>query len=85
MAEAGFPGVQAESWFGLVVSSKTPPPIIKRLQDAMAAAQKDPAYQENLAKQGASAGEPGPDSFAKLIKDAAKWSAIIKAAGIKVE
>ncbi len=45
-----------------------------------------PAYQASLAKQGASAGELGPDSFAKLIrKDAAKWRAIIKAAGIKVE
>ena len=32
MAEAGFPGVESESWFGLVVSSKTPAPIIARLQ-----------------------------------------------------
>ncbi len=49
-------------------------------------AQRDPAYQASLAKQGASAGEPGPESFAKLIrKDAAKWKAIIQAAGIKVE
>jgi len=86
MAEAGHAGVESESWFGLVVSSKTPPAITKRLQDALAAAQRDPAYQASLAKQGASAGELGPDSFAKLIrKDAAKWRAIIKAAGIKVE
>ena len=86
MAEAGHAGVELESWFGLVVSSKTPPAITKRLQDALAAAQRDPAYQASLAKQGASAGELGPDSFAKLIrKDAAKWRAIIKAAGIKVE
>ena len=68
MAEAGFPGVQAESWFGFVVSSKTLQPIISRLQQAMAVAQKDPDYQEKLAKQGASAGEPGPDAFGKLIK-----------------
>ena len=42
MAEAGFPSVEAESWFGLAVSSKTPAPIVKRLQSA-AVAQKDPA------------------------------------------
>jgi putative tricarboxylic transport membrane protein len=86
MAEAGHPGIESESWFGLVVSSKTPAAITKRLQDALATAQRDPAYQASLAKQGASAGELGPDSFAKLIhKDAAKWKAIIRAAGIKVE
>jgi tripartite-type tricarboxylate transporter receptor subunit TctC len=86
MAEAGFPGVESESWFGLVVSSKTPAPIIARLQSAVVAAQQDPAYLEKLAKQGASAGVPGPESFSALIKkDAAKWGAIIKAAGIKPE
>jgi tripartite-type tricarboxylate transporter receptor subunit TctC len=86
MAEAGFPGVEAESWFGLVVSSKTPQPIIARLQAALAAAQKDSGYLDKLARQGASAGEPGPEAYAALIrKDAAKWARIIKAAGIKPE
>ena len=75
------PGVIAESWYGFVVSAKTPPAIVKRLQDALAAAQADPAYRENLAHQGASAGELGPEPFASLIKtDAAKWHAIVTAA-----
>jgi tripartite-type tricarboxylate transporter receptor subunit TctC len=86
MAEAGYPGVEAESWFGLAVSAKFPQPIIKQLQSALLAAQKDPTYLESLAKQGASAGEPGPDSYAALIrKDAAKWKAVIKAADIKAQ
>ena len=70
-----------------MVSSKTPAPITKRLQDALATAQHDPAYQASLAKQGASGGRArarraSPSSSSK---DAAKWKAIIKAAGIKVE
>jgi tripartite-type tricarboxylate transporter receptor subunit TctC len=86
MAEAGYPGIESESWFGLVVSSKVPAPVIQRLQAAVVAAQKDPAYLESLAKQGARAGESGPESFAALIKkDAAKWKAVITAAGIKAE
>ena len=86
MAEAGFPGVIAESWYGFVVSAKTPRPIVKRLQEALATAQRDAAYQERLAKQGASAGEIGAESFATLIKtDAAKWHAIVTAAGIRLE
>jgi tripartite-type tricarboxylate transporter receptor subunit TctC len=86
MAEAGYPGIEAESWFGLVVSAKTPAPIIARLQAAVRAAQRDPTYLESLARQGASAGEPGPASFAALIrKDAGKWKAVIAATGIKIE
>jgi putative tricarboxylic transport membrane protein len=86
MGEAGFPGVIAESWYGLVVSAKTPKAIVKRLQDALAAAQADPLYRQKLAQQGASAGDPGPGPYAELIKtDAAKWHAIVTAAGIKLE
>ena len=84
MTEAGFPTIAAESWFGLVVSSKIPKPIIDRLQSAIVTAQKDPTYLDKLAKQGASAGVPGPEAFEKLIKmDSERWAAIIKAAGIK--
>ncbi len=86
MAEAGFPSVEAESWFGLAVSSKVPAPIVKQLRDALAVAQKDPVYLGNLAKQGASAGDPGAEAYHTLIvTDVKKWSAIIKAAGIKAE
>jgi len=85
MAEGGLPNVEATSWFGFVVSSKTPPDIAKRLQDAMAAAQKDPAYAASLAKQGASFGDPGAQAYADLIKtDAAKWQSVITEAGIKL-
>jgi tripartite-type tricarboxylate transporter receptor subunit TctC len=85
MAEAGQPDVEAASWFGFVVSSKTPPAIVKRLQDAMIAAQKDPDYLAKLAKLGARFGAPGPDGYADLIKtDAVKWKTVIDEAGIKL-
>jgi tripartite-type tricarboxylate transporter receptor subunit TctC len=85
MAEGGQPNVEAASWFGFVVSSKTPPAIVKRLQEAMSAAQKDPDYVAKLAKLGARFGEPGPDAYANLIKtDAMKWKAVIDEASIKL-
>lgn len=85
MAEAGEPSVEAASWFGFVASSKTPAPIIKRLQAAMSAAQRDPAYLAKLAKLGASFGEPGPEAYGELIKkDAVKWRNVIREAGIKL-
>lgn len=86
MGEAGFPGVIAESWFGYVVSAKTPPAIVKRLQDALITAQRDADYQAKLAAQGASAGALGPQAFAELIRtDVAKWRAIVTAAGIRLD
>jgi tripartite-type tricarboxylate transporter receptor subunit TctC len=84
--EAGFPKVEAEGWHGLVVLSKTPPAHVKRLRDALAKAQSDPAYLAKLKQQGATASPFGPEALAKLIRaDAAKWSRVIKAAGIKPE
>jgi tripartite-type tricarboxylate transporter receptor subunit TctC len=86
MAEAGLPNVVAESWFGFVVSARTPPAIVKRLQDALAATHDDPIYQRNLARQGVTTGEPGPDAFARLIRaDLAKWGKIVAAAGIRLD
>ena len=86
MGEAGFPGVIAESWYGFVVSAKTPRANVKRLQEALAAAQADPIYRQSLARQGAGIGDGGPEPFARLIRtDAAKWRAIVTAAGIRLE
>ena len=68
------------------MSSKTPPEHVKRLRDALRAAQSEPAYQERLKNQGATAGEFGPEALASLIRiDSAKWGAIIKAANIKMD
>jgi tripartite-type tricarboxylate transporter receptor subunit TctC len=86
MSEAGLPGVVSEPWFGYVVSAKTPPAIVKRLQAALAATHDDPVYRESLARMGASAGEPGPEAFARLIRaDIARWRAVVTAAGIKLD
>ena len=66
MAEAGYAGVKAESWFGLVVSSRVPGMAVERLQAAVQTAQKDPAYLESLARHRASAGDPGPECVRRV-------------------
>jgi tripartite-type tricarboxylate transporter receptor subunit TctC len=83
MAEAGQPNVEAASWFGFVASAKTPAPVVKRLQDAMNAAQKDPNYLAKLSQQNVSFGDPGPAAYGDLIRsDAAKWKKVIDEAAI---
>jgi tripartite-type tricarboxylate transporter receptor subunit TctC len=85
-AEAGLPGVLAENWYGLILSSRTPAPIVERLKTALLATQNDPAYRESLAKQGVSAGEPGAAAFAALItQEISKWRPIVTAPGFTIE
>jgi tripartite-type tricarboxylate transporter receptor subunit TctC len=48
IAESGYPGYQADSWFGLMVPVKTPGEIIATLQTATAAALKDPDVVKRL-------------------------------------
>lgn len=86
MAEAGLPNVVAESWFGFVVSARTPAAIVKRLQDALSVTHGDPDYVRNLARQRVGTGEPGPEAFSRLIRgDLAKWGKIVTDAGIRLE
>ena len=85
-AEAGYPGVEAEGWHGLVVAAQTPLDRVKRLRDALRAAQSDPAYLERLKAQGATIGEQGPDALGRLIRtDSAKWRAVVTSANLTIE
>jgi tripartite-type tricarboxylate transporter receptor subunit TctC len=85
LAESGFPGFEAVSWFGLLAPAGTPAPIIAKLHGDIAkiAAQAD--MQERLAQLGLAAAVNSPDEFAAVIKaDIAKWAKVIKDANIKL-
>jgi tripartite-type tricarboxylate transporter receptor subunit TctC len=85
VAESGYKGVEASTWFGLLVPAKTPAPIVARLSAEASRVLGRPDMRERLA----SAGEevtPGPEAFAALLKaDIAKWGKIVRDAGVKVE
>ncbi len=85
VAESGYKGVEASTWFGFLVPAKTPANIVARLSTETSRVLSRPDMRERLA----SAGEqvtPGPDAFAALLKaDHAKWGKIVRDAGVKVE
>jgi tripartite-type tricarboxylate transporter receptor subunit TctC len=85
VAESGYKGVEASTWFGLLVPAKTPAPIVARLSAEASRVLGRPDMRERLA----SAGEevtPGPEAFSALLKaDIAKWGKIVRDAGVKVE
>jgi len=86
VAESGFPGFEAVSWFGLMAPAGTPAPIVDKVyrQAARIAAMDD--VREKLGQLGFTTTADSPDAFGTIIKaDIAKWAEVIRAANIKSE
>jgi tripartite-type tricarboxylate transporter receptor subunit TctC len=84
VAESGFPGYEAISWFGLVAPAGTPTPVINKVhQDAMRIV-NDPQMRSKFAALGLDPVGTTPAETAAIIKnDIAKWAKVIKDANIK--
>jgi tripartite-type tricarboxylate transporter receptor subunit TctC len=84
--EAGFPKLQAPFWLGVVAPAGTPPAIIDKLNAALRESLAPPQTRELLANLGAEIKIGTPAEFGKLLADElAQWTAIAKAANIRVE
>lgn len=82
IAEAGYKGFEAVTWWGVLAPAGTPAPIIKRLSDEIAAILSLPDVNKRL---GGDSVPTGPTEFDKLLKsDHAKWARIVKESGVKV-
>jgi tripartite-type tricarboxylate transporter receptor subunit TctC len=86
MAEAGVPGFEASSWFGLVAPAKTPPDVMKALTDAVMKVLRDPDLVKKLADVGAEPGSLSGSEFgAYLHAEADKWGKVIKDANVVIQ
>jgi tripartite-type tricarboxylate transporter receptor subunit TctC len=83
MAESGFPGFEALSWFGLFAPAGTPPAIIDRLYQASSKILAQPDAQARFAELALDTSGAAGSDLARIIKtDIAKWARVIKEAGI---
>jgi tripartite-type tricarboxylate transporter receptor subunit TctC len=86
MSEAGLPGFEIVSWFGLLAPAGTPAPIVARLNAETVKVLGRSDVQTALGNQGLEVAPGSPEQFAAHIKsEIAKFSKIGKAAGIKAE
>jgi len=86
VAEAGVPGYEASSWFGVVAPAGTPKAIRDKTQQAIAKAWTTPEVREKLLGQGADPVANTPEEFGKYIDDEiAKWAKVVKASGAKID
>ena len=83
-AEAGYPNVTSDNWYGLVAPAATPADVRKRIHAAATAALRSPALLEQYAKVSGVASPGTPEEYAAfLAAEQAKWSRIVTAIGFK--
>jgi len=86
LVEGGYPDFVIDAWTGLVAPAGTPRPIIDQLNATVNEALKSQATQVNLAKFSAIAKVGTPEDFkAFLAEQSAKWAAIVKLAGARID
>jgi tripartite-type tricarboxylate transporter receptor subunit TctC len=86
IAEAGYPKLAAEDWNGLMLKTGTPPAVTAQLNEAVNKALETVKVRDTLAKLGTDPGGGTPEAFGTLVRaEIARWSKVIKDAGIKID
>src|SRR5258707_2718477 len=82
--EAGLPGYEMTTWYGLFVQGGTPRGVVPKLQEEAARILNHPAMKERIAADGMTVVASTPAQFAGFLKrETGKYARIIEAAGIK--
>ncbi len=86
LTEAGLPGVEMTTWYGLFVTAGTPKPVIDKLYAETMKAIKDPEVAKKLVGLGGEPGNVSQAEFAALVKsDYDRFGKLIKDANVKLE
>ena len=86
MMEAGVPGFEAVSWFGLVAPAATPKAIVEKLSLETARILKLPDVNKRILELGAEPVGSTPPQFAAFIQsEIVKWRKVIKDAGVRLD
>ena len=84
MAESGFPGFEATTWYGLAGPAKMPVALAKRMNEDINKVMQMPDVMERLAASGAQDGGGSTEKFGDFMAaEQIKWARIIKDGGVK--
>jgi tripartite-type tricarboxylate transporter receptor subunit TctC len=85
-AEAGFPGVEMLTWYGLLGPAGMPKPLVDKWHADVVKVVKTPDFQQRIAAVAAESRASTPEEFAAFLRDETeKMGKIIKAADVRVE
>ena len=86
VAEAGLPGFEVTSWYGVLAPAGTPAPIVQRVAAEIAKAVGQADFRERLAGMGASPVGSGPEEFARFLRsENTRWANAVRASGAKLD
>jgi tripartite-type tricarboxylate transporter receptor subunit TctC len=86
VAEAGLPGFEFDTWYGLFAPAKTPRQVIAQVSAEVARILKLPDVMARFDVRGAVARPSSPDAFDQFVRgEFDKLGKIVKAAGLKAE
>ena len=86
MAESGFPGFEAGTWYGLLGPAGIPAPIVERIHADVQRVLAQPDLRARFAAQGLEPLDAGPEAFARRMREElARWTEVIRTAGIRAD
>ena len=86
VAESGFAGFEAPAWWAILAPAKTPPDILKRMNEEVNKALKSPEIAKKLDAQGIDVVGGSPDSARVFIeRQMDVWAKVVKDNGIKAD
>lgn len=86
IAEAGVPGYEATSWFGMFAPAGTPAPVLAKLNAAIVKVLAQPDVKNKINEQGAEVYSETPEQFAAFIQaESVKWGKVVKESGASLD
>lgn len=86
VAEAGLPGYEVVTWFGVLGPAALPADIVSRLNREINQSIALPAVKEQMSNLGIEAAGGTPEQFAGLLKEEnARWSRMVRDLGLRAE
>jgi tripartite-type tricarboxylate transporter receptor subunit TctC len=83
---AGLPGFEAFGWAGLIAPANTPASVVARLAEEALAVVRNPGVAARIEELGGTAAPLPPAEFARFIAaEVTKWSAVAKAANVRLD
>ena len=84
VAESGFPGFEADQWYGLMAPAATPAAVVARINAEVNRAMALPEVAEQFQREGAVAVPTTPQAFGDLIRrEIPRWAEVVKAGNVK--
>lgn len=84
VAESGFPGFEADQWYGLVAPAATPAAVVARINAEVNRALALPDVADQFGREGAVPVPGTPQAFGELIRrEIPRWAEVVKAGNVK--